>query len=48
MVLMKNGVDENDLHLRALEVTQIREDKYFRSLIADDLKDILRDIRSIP
>ena len=29
-----------------LEVAQIREDEYFGSLIADDLKGILRDIRS--
>ena len=46
MALMKNGGDENDLHLRTLQVAQIREDEYFGSLIADDLKDILRDIRS--
>ena len=46
MVLMKNGGEENDLHLRTLEVAQIREDEYFGSLIADDLKDILRDIRN--
>ena len=46
MALMKNGGEENDLHLRTLEVAQIREDKYFGSLIADDLKGILRDIRS--
>ena len=46
MALMKNGGEENDLHLRTLEVAQIREDEYFGSLIADDLKDILRDIRS--
>lgn len=46
MALMKNGGDENDLHLRTLEVAQIREDEYFGNLIADDLKDILRDIRS--
>ena len=45
MALMKNGGNENDLHLRTLEVAQIREDEYFGSLIADDLKDILRDIR---
>ena len=44
--LMKNGGEENDLHLRTLEVAQIREDEYFGSLIADDLKGILRDIRS--
>ncbi len=46
MALMKNGGKENDLHLRTLEVAQIREDEYFGSLIADDLKGILRDIRS--
>ena len=46
MALMKNGCEENDLHLRTLEVAQIREDEYFGSLIADDLKGILRDIRS--
>ena len=46
MALMKNGGDENDLYLRTLEVAQIREDEYFGSLIADDLKGILRDIRS--
>ena len=46
MALMKNDGDENDLHLRTLEVAQIREDEYFGSLIADDLKGILRDIRS--
>ena len=45
IALMKNGGDGNDLHLRTLEVAQIREDEYFGSLIADDLKGILRDIR---
>ena len=46
MALMKNGGNENDLHLRTLEVAQIREDEYFGSLIADDLKGILLDIRN--
>lgn len=46
MALMKNGGNENDLHLRTLEVAQIREDEYFGSLIADDLKGVLRDIRN--
>ena len=46
MALMKNGGEENDLYLRTLEVAQIREDEYFGSLIADDLKGILRDIRN--
>ena len=45
MALMKNGGEENDLYLRTLEVAQIREDEYFGSLIVDDLKVILRDIR---
>ena len=46
MALMKSGGDESDLHLRTLEVAQIREDEYFGSLIAADLKGILRDIRN--
>ena len=45
MALIKNGGEENDLYLRTLEVAQIREDEYFGSLIVDDLKVILRDIR---
>ena len=45
MALIKNGGEKNDLHLRTLEVAQIREDEYFGSLIAADLKGILRDIR---
>ena len=43
---MKNGGDESDLYLRTLQVAQIREDEYFGSLIADDLKGILCDIRN--
>ena len=31
--------------MRTLEVAQIREDVYFETLIADDLKGILLDIR---
>ena len=46
MALMKNGGEENDLHLRTLQVAQIREAEYFGSLIADDLKGILCDIRN--
>ena len=46
MAFMNNVGDENDLHLRTLEVAQIREDEYFGSLIADDLKGILRGIRN--
>ena len=45
MALMKNGGEENDLHLRTLEVAQIREDEYFAHLVAGDLSNILRDIR---
>jgi transcriptional regulator with XRE-family HTH domain len=43
--VLENGGDANDLYLRTLEVAQIREDEYFGSLIVDDLKVILRDIR---
>ena len=43
--LMKSGGNENNLHLRTLEVAQIREDEYFGSLIADNLKGIRRDMR---
>ena len=46
MALMKNGGEEHDLHLRTLQVAQIREAEYFGSLIADDLKGILCDIRN--
>ena len=46
MALMKNGGNENDLHLRTLQIAQIQEDEYFGNLIADDLKGILRDIRN--
>ena len=46
MALMQNGGDANDLYLRTLEIAQIREDEYFGSLVADDLKGILRDIRN--
>ena len=45
MALMKNGGEENDLHLRTLEVAQIREDEYFAHLVAGNLSSILRDIR---
>ena len=44
--MIKNGGEKNDLHLRTLEVAQIREDEYFGSLIADELKGILRVIRN--
>ena len=46
MVLMEHGEEANDLYLHTLKAAQIREDEYFGSLIADDLKGILRDIRS--
>ena len=45
MALIKNGGKENDLHLRTLEVAQIQEEEYFGHLVADDLSNILRDIR---
>ena len=45
MALMKNDGEENDLHLRTLEVAQMQEEEYFGHLVADDLSSILRDIR---
>ena len=46
IVLMEHGEEANDLYLHTLKAAQIQEEEYFGSLIADDLKGILRDIRS--
>ena len=46
-VFLSPGGDHYRTRLtHTLEVAQIREDEYFGSLIADDLKGILRDIRN--
>ena len=46
MVLMEHGEEANDLYLHTLKAAQIQEEECFGSLIADDLKGILHDIRS--
>lgn len=46
IVLMEHGEEANDLYLHTLKAAQIQEEEYFGSLIADDLKGILHDIRS--
>ena len=45
MVSEKYDPDENDLHMRTLELAQIDENKYFSGVVHDDLDGIIRDIR---
>ncbi len=45
MVLLKQEGNTDDLHLRTLELSQVREDEYFGHVISEDLTAILRDIR---
>lgn len=45
MVLVKQEGNADDLHLRTLELAQVREDEYFDHVISEDLTAILRDIR---
>lgn len=45
MVLLKQEGNSDDLHLRTLELAQVREDEYFGHVISEDLTAILRDIR---
>lgn len=45
MVLLKQEGKTDDLHLRTLELAQVREDEYFGHVISEDLTAILRDIR---
>lgn len=44
-VIKKKGNDQEDLHLRTLELAQIQEEEYFGHVISKDLTGILRDIR---
>ena len=44
-VIKKKGNDNDDLHLRTLELAQIQEEEYFGHVISKDLTSILRDIR---
>ena len=45
MVLAKRADSANDLYLRTLELAQVPEEEYFGHVVADDLTEILRDIR---
>ena len=45
MVAEKYNPDENDLHMRTLELAQINENEYFSRVVHDDLDGIIRDIR---
>ena len=45
MVLMEHGEEADDLYLHTLKAAQIQEEEYFGHLVADDLSNILRDIR---
>ena len=45
MVLAKREDSTNDLYLRTLELAQVPEEEYFGHVVADDLTEILRDIR---
>ena len=45
LVEEKHDPDENDLHMRTLELAQIDENEYFSRVVHDDLDGIIRDIR---
>ena len=45
MVLAKREDSANDLYLRTLELVQVPEEEYFGHVVAEDLTEILRDIR---
>lgn len=45
-VMEKMNLDSNDVNMRALELAQIDGDEYFAHVIYDDLRPILRDIRT--
>lgn len=45
MLLAKQADNQDDLHLRTLELAQVQEDEYFDHVVSRDLSDILRDIR---
>ena len=44
-VMEKHNPDENDLHMRTLELAQIDKDEYFSRVVYDDLDKIIADIR---
>jgi transcriptional regulator with XRE-family HTH domain len=44
-IIQKYAPDENDLHLRTLEMAQVKEDEYFSHVVHGDIDSIIRDIR---
>jgi hypothetical protein len=44
-IIKKYSPDENDLHLRTLELAQVHEDDYFNHIIHKDIDGIMKDIR---
>ncbi len=44
-VLARYSPDENDLHMRTLEVAQIKDTQYFSYLVQQDMDTLLGDIR---
>ena len=44
-IIADHGCDENDLHLRTLELAQIDEHEFFCHTITEDMTAILKDIR---
>lgn len=45
VVMEREGLDENELNIRTLELAQVDEDDYFAHTIFEDLRPIIRDIR---
>lgn len=45
IVMEREGLDDNELNIRTLELAQVDEDDYFAYTIFEDLRPIIRDIR---
>lgn len=45
VVMEREGLDNNELNIRTLELAQVDEDDYFAYTIFEDLRPIIRDIR---
>ena len=45
VVMEREGLDDNELNIRTLELAQVDEDDYFAYTIFEDLRPIIRDIR---
>lgn len=45
IIMERYSPDENDLHLRTLEVSQVQEDEYFNYIVHNDIDCIMKDIQ---